>query len=207
MDKPQVKADHYNFNKYMDLDRWNSTYYQIRLISSKKPNSVLEVGPGSNILKSLFKDIFKVKNYKTLDIAKDLNPDYLMSVKDIKLGESSFDVVAAFEVLEHLPFKDFDLCLKELFRISKKHVIISLPHYGPVTKFSFKIPYFNHVKSTFKLNLPIKHRFNGEHYWEIGKKGYSANLIRTHLEKFFFIEKDFLIFESDYHHFFVLRKK
>ena len=57
---------------------------------------------------------------------------------------------------------------------------------------------------SFKLPLPIKHKFNGQHYWEIGKKGYSTKKIRKIIKKYFKIQKEFIPFENQYHHFYIL---
>jgi hypothetical protein len=81
-----------------------------------------------------------------------------------------------------------------------------LPHFGPPIKFSFKIPFFKEVKMALKIPFPIKHKFNGEHYWEIGKQGYPASKIRKILKKYFKIKKEFIPFENQYHHFYILEK-
>jgi hypothetical protein len=71
--------------------------------------------------------------------------------------------------------------------------------------FSLKIPLLPQLRIAYKLPFPKTHRFNGEHYWEIGKKGYSIASIRALLSRFGTIERDFIPFTSEYHHFFVVR--
>ena len=47
----------------------------------------------------------------------------------------------------------------------------------------------------------------GKMDWEIGKKGYPLNIIKQQIEDVGFkIIKDYIVFESPYHHFFVLEK-
>ena len=48
------------------------------------------------------------------------------SIYDIPFEDNSFDAVGCFEVLEHQV--DPVPALKELARVAKKHVIISVPH-------------------------------------------------------------------------------
>jgi hypothetical protein len=110
------------------------------------------------------------------------------------------------EVLEHLPFEKFEKCLQELRRVSKKYVVLSLPHFGPPIKLSFKVPLFKEIKMALKIPFPTKHKFNDEHYWEIGKQGYPASKIRKILKKYFKIKKEFIPFENQYHHFYILEK-
>ena len=52
-----------------------------------------------------------------------------------------------------------------------------------------------------------KHMFDGQHYWEIGTKGYSKNRIIKVLEKYFLVEEINNPYENPYHIFFKLRKK
>jgi len=199
----QVNKDHYNFMKYSNPARWISYYHQANEIISTKPQSVLEIGVGDSVVSSYFKRNTDIL-YKTMDIDKELEPDVIGSVLDIPFENDSFDTVCIFEVLEHLPFSDFERALKELKRVSRDNVIISLPHFGPPVQFFVKIPFIR-LKLFFKIPFYKEHKFNGEHYWELGKKGYSVKKILTILNKYFNIQKHFVPFESQYHHFFVIR--
>jgi hypothetical protein len=122
--------------------------------------------------------------------------------------------VLACEILEHLPFSDFEKSLLELKRVSKKYVIISLPNscvsLGGL--FHMKIPF---IGRDFKFSLhfpydwinPKKFTFNGEHYWEMGRKGYSKRRIKKILRKHFRIVKSFPETNQPEHYFFVLEKR
>ncbi len=194
----------YSFKKYVYFSRWASYWYQIDQVLSLQPESILIIGKGDGIVVDVLKD--NVSQIKTLDIDKDLNPDVIASVENMPFTENCFDVILCAEVLEHLPFAKFEKSLSELQRITKKFVVLSLPHFGPQIKFSFKIPFIKETKFAFKFPLPIEHRFNGEHYWEIGKKNYSAGKIKSIIQKYFKIKKEFIPFENQYHHFYILEK-
>ena len=56
----------------------------------------------------------------TLDIQADLKPDVLGSVERIPLPDHSFDISICCQVLEHLPFDQFETCLKELHRVARR---------------------------------------------------------------------------------------
>lgn len=202
----QVDKSAYTFTKYCYPERWASYYYQLREVIAQNPSSLLEVGGGDGVFREYIKTNTDIA-YQNLDIAEDLNPDVVGSVEQIPLPDRSVDMVVAFQVLEHLPFEKFEQTLSELGRVSRGAVIISLPHFGPPITCSFKVPFLPEFRFAFKIPFPRKHTFNGQHYWEIGKRGYSAGRIRGIIRKHFSIKKEFVPFENQYHHFYVLGPK
>ena len=205
MDK-QVSKEVYNFFRYCGRDRFASYHYQLTEILREKPQSVLEVGVGDSVVASYMKHNTTVV-YTTVDIADDVGADAIGSITALPFPDASFDVVCAFEVLEHLPFEKLDTALFELTRVAKSRVLISVPHFGPPLKFSFKIPFLSEVRLAWKFPLSIRHVWNDQHYWELGKRDYSVRRFRMHLEKLFTIEREFIPFENQYHHFFILTPK
>jgi len=201
----QVDKKHYQFGKYTKLDRWVSYYYQIKEVLLSAPKTILEIGVGEGVLRDYVRS-HGGATYTSLDVAEDLHPDVIGSVLALPFKESSFDVVCAFEVLEHLPFSDFEKALQELSRVSKGKVILSLPHFGPPIKFLCKIPFLREIAFAVKIPFLKTHVFDGEHYWEIGKRGYSSQYLRSVVKKYFLLEREFVPFENQYHHFFVLKK-
>lgn len=202
----QVDKTAYRFERYCGLDRWSSYHYQLREILALAPGSVLEVGKGDGVIGHYLRENTNT-SYRSLDIAADLHPDIVGEVEHIPLPGGDVDVVAAFEVLEHLLFERFESALLELGRVSQKYVIISLPHFGPSIRFSLKLPFMKEWKCAWKLPYHPTHVFGGEHYFEIGKKGYEADIVRSVIAKHFIIEKEFIPYENQYHHFFVLSKR
>ncbi len=205
MREKQVDRVAYRSDHYLHPDRWASYYFQIKELLDLKPKSVLEIGVGDKVFGSYLKNNTDIY-YKTLDIAADLEPDFLGSVDHIPLTDFSYEVVCAFEVLEHLPFSQFTVCLEELKRVSQKYVLLSLPHFGPAVKFKIKIPLLSEKSFSFKLPFPRKHEFNGQHYWEIGTRGCSRKTVRNHIAVHFRIIKEFVPFDNQYHRFYVLEK-
>jgi ubiquinone/menaquinone biosynthesis C-methylase UbiE len=205
MDK-QVEKEAYGFFKYSYPDRWASYFYQLREVLSVSPANILEVGVGDGVLRDYIRNNTKIE-YTSIDVAEDLNPDALGSVTAMPFADRSFDAVVAYEILEHIPFEELPQALAEIKRVSRKYVVLSLPHFGPPVKFCLKLPFLPEIKLAFKLPYPKKHVFNGQHYWEIGKKGYSPAKIRQTISEHFDILKEFVPWENQYHHFFVLEKK
>jgi ubiquinone/menaquinone biosynthesis C-methylase UbiE len=201
----QVDKIHYEFGRYTKIDRWSSYYYQIKEVLLTKPKAVLEIGVGEGVLRDYIKSHTTIA-YTSLDVAEDLAPDVVGSVLKLPFPDNTFDTVCAFEVLEHLPFADFEKALQELRRVSKHFVILSLPHFGPPVKFLLKMPFFPQLQKAFKIVFPKTHHFDGEHYWEIGKRGYGVRYVRSVLKKYFVLTGEYVPFENQYHHFYVLKK-
>lgn len=190
--------------EYDFKNRWLSYWHQIDEVLNLEPNNVLEIGIGNKTVAEYLKN--KKIELVTLDINKALEPDIVASVSEIPLENETFDVVLCAEVLEHLPFEKFERCLKELRRVSRDYVVLSLPHFGPPLKISFKFPFIKEKKFALKIPWSKKHKMSGGHFWEIGKKGYPAAKIRNIIKKYFEIKKEFIPFENQYHHFFILEK-
>jgi len=190
---------------YDDEKRWMSYFHQVKEILAFKPESVLVIGKGNGLVA----EYLKLNGVKVtaLDIDENLKPDVIASVVKMPFKDNEFDITLCAQVLEHLPYNDFEKSLLEIERVAKLGAVISLPHFGPAIKFCLKIPLLPPIRFMIKLPYPIKHKFKGEHYWEIGKRGFGAGKIKNDFKKAGFkIEKDFIVFENPLHHFFILNK-
>ena len=198
------KKEGYSFDTYGGVDRFASYAYQIREILNTKPNTVLEIGAGDAVVGNYLKRQTSI-TYTSLDFASDLEPDIVADVRSLPCKDKSYDTVCIFEVLEHLPSEDFEKSIAELVRVSRAYVLISLPHFGPPIQAMVKIPFLPRLRFAWKIPFYQNHIFNGQHYWEIGKRGYSFSSIQTILKKYGTLEQDFVPFENQYHHFFIVR--
>ena len=202
----QVGAAHYHFAEYMTKKRWASIWHQLAEVLLLQPDSVLEVGPGPGVFKACA--LALGVQVKTLDIDETLHPDLLGSAIDIPAENDSFDVACAFQVLEHMPFEKSLLALRELGRVSRKGIVISLPDATTRWPSTITLPRIGAVN--FMLKHPFfrarPHAFDGQHYWEIGKQGYSVDDVMKELAGALpeFSLRTFLVPENPYHRFFVL---
>jgi ubiquinone/menaquinone biosynthesis C-methylase UbiE len=167
----QVGKGHYEGHAYRSDERWMSYFHQLTLVGRTGAREVLEVGVGSGVLARELRQ--RGVDVKTLDVAADLKPDILGSVTDIPLPSGSVDAAVACEVLEHIEFSDVPKALAELARVARTHVVVSLPHPGWVASLIFKVPLLRRHEVFFQIPFFWRrHIFNGEHYWELGTKGY-----------------------------------
>lgn len=204
--RPQVPKEHY-FKGYDTKERWMSYWYQINEVLRTKARKVLEAGVGNKTVSNYLEEMGI--EVTTVDIDPRLNPDHVCGVTELTktFEHETFDAVLCAEVLEHLPFKNFRKALRELKEVTKGGVVLSLPYAGPAFCLSLKLP--GMATKDLKLKIPLrrKHKFDGEHYWEIGKKGYSLRKILKILEQNFEIVRTYFPPEHMYHMFFILRKK
>jgi ubiquinone/menaquinone biosynthesis C-methylase UbiE len=205
--KYQVNSSHYVDISYDTKERFISYWHQIFEIRSMAPQTILEIGIGNGFVAQYMKRLNY--NITTVDIDMHLNPDIVASVSAMPFQSNIFDLVACFEVLEHLPFEYFILSLKEIYRLSKCHVVLSLPDVQRVYPVYIKIPKLGEIKkliSLFRIRK-LKHEFNGEHYWEIGKGDYPLKrILKIIREVKFNISYTYRIFENPYHRLFILTK-
>lgn len=205
----QVDKSHYNFVSYMDKYRWMSVWHQLDEVIAQQPDSVLEIGPGSGIFKSAA-TTFGL-NVKTLDIDPELSPDYVASATDIPLADRSVDVTCAFQVLEHMPFAASMQALKELCRVARKAVVISLPDVETSWASTLSIPKLGTLRFVLPRPgfKPQPHQFNGEHHWEISKQGYTQKRVADEIGKIAseYALRTYRVHENQYHRFFILEKK
>lgn len=196
----------FSFLEYDRFNKWCSYWYQLKEILNLKPKSVLEIGVGNYlIMDKLKREGIKVKG---ADISKKRKPDYVCSVEEVdKHVKSKFDVVLCAEVLKYVQFNKFSKSLKAISKVSKRYVVLSLHHTGIDISLSFKIPIFGKRNFYFKIPVPRTKLDKKEREWEIGRGAITLKKVRKELNKYFHIEKEFLIHENLQYRLFVLRKK
>lgn len=115
--------DTQSLRQYQDSKPDSDDIERFKIISKYCFGDVLDAGCGSGFLKNyLNKDI--INSYIGLDI--DGKIDIHGSVYDLPFKNESFDIVTILEVLEHLEHPI--AVLKEVVRVSKMRVIISVPN-------------------------------------------------------------------------------
>lgn len=208
--KIQVPREHY-MNNYDSIERFISYFCQIDFALKTKARRILEIGIGNKTVSDYLKRCGL--EVTTCDFDHSLGPDIVADIRKLPFEKNQFETVLAFEILEHIPFSDFEKALAEISRVSSKNVIISIPyscaHIENLTLIC--IPFFSKL---FRIALRVPYFFmptklnekNKEHYWEMGRKGYSKKRIREVLKKYFKIKKEFQPELNSYHYFFILEK-
>lgn len=207
----QAPSNHYFQQEYDDLPRFISYFYQIDLVRSLQPQSVLEIGVGNKTVANYLRQ--NGIAIDTCDIDAELYPDYVADVRNLPFADDSYDVVMACEVLEHLPWSDVEQALRELHRTTRRFVLLSLPHVSASLELILRNPLPPRMleRHFFGVSLRMPLFFTradstGEHYWEIGRRRFPTRRIRRALTKHFEIYREIRPVLHPYHHFFVLEK-
>lgn len=205
----QVDKNHYEFLSYVDKGRWNSYYHQVEEVIKSNPESVLIVGIGDNIVIEVLKKALLNSTIDTIDIDGELNPTYLGSITELSkvLNYKKYDTILCSQVLEHIPFDLLEQCIIELSKSVNKKLILSLPYANFKFGLSIRMPKINIKVASYIDRFYKKHKFDGEHYWELGTKQTKFKMVKSILIKYFDIEKNFVVDENAYHKFIILDKK
>jgi len=202
--KPQVKPSHYFNTKYNSPDRLACFDIQARLIISLKPKKVLEIGVGNGkVAERVRKTGILVT---TLDFDEKLRPDIVAEITKLPFKKNSFDLVSCFEVLEHLPYKQFKTSLSQIHKAAGKYALLSMPDVS--RQYPLVVPAGKKIlkKIVGRRDKTDKHVFGGQHYWEIGKTGYSLEKILIDIKKSgFLIKKTFIHKNCPNRRFFILK--
>lgn len=100
-------------------------------IIPKDVNSILDVGCGDGVIVNVI-----AGKYEKI-VGLDLSTEALKYVKtehvhgssdNIPFPDDSFDLVITCDTLEHLPLNSYKPTLEELFRVSKKYVLVNTPY-------------------------------------------------------------------------------
>lgn len=204
---PQVDgAKHYG-KSYLTLPRhvvhWHQANEVVKLLS--KDSSVLEIGPGAGYTTFILRAWGM--RVTTLDLDPKLCPDVVGDVACLGLSDSAFDCVLAGQVLEHIPFEELSIALNELSRVTRRYVVITLP--APLIGLAGLVnaPFFSPIGFVLGLPYRAKHRFDGQHYWELGKRGFDIRDVRSKMrESRLSVVREFRPAPSLYCYFFVAKR-
>ena len=180
------------WKRELHLSNFTNSYYQYRDVQRcGDVRRVLIIGPGQG----LDTHIFKWRGYEvtTLDIDDTFTPDVLGSVHDMQMfSAGQFDVVIASHVLEHLAEAYLDRALQEIARVGR-FALIYLPVAGRHAQLRI-MPGFKSLDWSVVIDLfnyfvrpdGVAPRYcQGQHFWEIGRRGFSARQVRRRFAREF----------------------
>jgi hypothetical protein len=208
MSGAQVSPAHYDWEVYNQKARWASYWHQITEVLRLGADSCLEIGTGTGVVKRILVGLGV--GVTSVDIDDKLQPDLVGDVRALPCETETFDVVLASQVLEHIPWADVPDALAELHRVSRSHVVVSLPQAGMNVGIALGVhihQFFNNRGASMHLGAPWRHRFDGQHYWEVGARGTGRKAVRGLFAQRFTVSREYTVAEMPYHRFYVLKKR
>jgi hypothetical protein len=205
-DKPfGIQRDPYSYygSDYLSPERLSSYGYQFRLAIETNSRSFLNVGSANFILKQLLEK--QKRSVLDLDLDFLTKPDIIGALPFLPFPDKSLDVVMCFQMLEHLPFILLGSCIKEIKRIAKEYILLSLPDRtrskSQIAKyFIYRILKHPSYWRMYQL-LPT----SKEHFWEIGHSNITEDtLLCVIRNEGVEVVKHFRNPYNAYHHFFIL---
>ncbi|MBI4616139.1 MAG: methyltransferase domain-containing protein [Planctomycetes bacterium] len=194
------------YGAYDGKERFASYWHQKDEILALRPRTLLHCGIGNNFL-CRYLEGTGIRQF-TLDNEPDFRPSVSASVVKLPFLDGSFDAIACFQVLEHLPYELFSGILREYRRVSRRHVVLSLPNRS--LWLGLRLTFYPRLSVQRGLSIEAfsrAHVFDGKHHWEIGKKGFPVRRIVGDIQAAgLVVRKAYRIPEKPLHHVFVLEK-
>lgn len=187
-----MPIDREEWKRELHLSNFTNSYYQYRDVQRcGEVRRILVIGPGQGLDTAVFK--WRGYDVKTFDIDGAFAPDVLGSVHEMPMfADRQFDVVIASHVLEHLAPSYLERALREIARISR-FALIYLPVAGRHAQLRL-VPGFKAIDICLVVDLfnyfakpdGVTSRYcQGQHFWEIGRPGFTVRQMRRRLAEHF----------------------
>lgn len=168
------KSAYFNEN-YFALPQLFSFAQQIHDIHNMKPENILEIGIGNGFTSTYMKRAGF--NVTTVDINPELQPDICCPIDELPsyIKESRFDLVVCCEVLEHMPFEEFEKNIAIINSIGNR-LYMTLPNHKKVFGFAgiIRIPKFPEVFIKKQFEMKNENPLSVEHFWEVDSSSKSS---------------------------------
>jgi SAM-dependent methyltransferase len=158
---------------------WRLYWRQQKLMQDlvRQGDQVLEIGVGTGFTANYLRS--RGVTVTTLDIDADKRPDIVANVAHYVFPDT-YDAILAFEVFEHLPYRDLATVLARLATAARRHVFLSLPRNRRlVASFGVKVPKVKARSFQWKVN---RGRIDEPyHVWEIDHGGITVGSLEQEL--------------------------
>lgn len=173
--------------RYLGADflRLLSYRYQLVYATRNSHGSVLVIGKGDGLVPGFLRSLGA--NVLIADINPNLRPDVISDVRRLSLADGAVDVSMCCQVLEHLPFDQFKPALAELRRVTRTHLILSLPDVRRHWRLRLEAGRFvldrqGSLPAFGAKPFPATSRAKIGHKWEIGFRGFPFTAVQSDIQ-------------------------
>lgn len=163
-----LELKEYFADQYFSIPTLFSQAFQINGIHKMNPRSVLEIGPGNGLVSSFLRR--SGIDVTTADINPALEPDICAPLSEIPqhLSGRRFDVVVCCEVLEHMPFEQFEANIKTMQSIGDR-LYMTLPNYKKAFGIGalLRLPRIRAKPFGWYFTYRQNRKLTDQHFWEI----------------------------------------
>ena len=149
-----------------EQQHWEYYWYQQKLMEglvTPGPDRILELGVGSGFAANYGRS--RGFDVTTLDIDDEKKPDIVANVVTYDF-ERNYDHLMAFEILEHIPYDQFERIIRKIPEFINDYAFISLPRNERVVfNLNLRLPKFRPVSYEWRI---LKKKITCEaHHWEL----------------------------------------
>lgn len=152
-------------NFWANYDPSGAVTVKAELIRKRIPEgvrSIADIGAGNGIITNLLSKDFDVT---AVDISEEAlqfvtTKKILASATELPFEDNSYDLVMSNQMLEHLPSLDLHRAIREMKRVSRRYLLISVPHKEQLVAENVKCPKcsrifnaYGHIQSFHRKRL------------------------------------------------------
>lgn len=179
--------EYYLSDAYFSFEQLWSFSEQIHRIRAMKPQRMIEIGVGNGFVSGFLRNCGV--EVLTADINPELKPDLVIPVQDLfkHVDQGAYDLIACCEVLEHIPFDEFEDIIAMFARLSNR-LFLTLPCAGRIIGVGgMFMKSWGRRWHSFWMHIPSKrYQMQHMHYWEVGsEKNTRRDALQRVLHKYY----------------------
>lgn len=164
-----------------EKQHWEYYWYQQKLMEGlvvPGQDHILELGVGSRFAANYCRS--KDLRVTSIDIDEEKKPDIVANIVTHDFDQR-YDHVMAFEILEHIPYQEFERIMNKIPEFISGYAFISLPRNERVVfNLDLKLPKFRPVSYEWRI---LKNKITCKaHHWELDHGGISTDKVELLFE-------------------------
>ena len=176
---PTLPPRYFFSQQYLAPHRLGAYGEYYKALAPLAPQRILEIGPGNGLFTHLLHHAGLAVT--TLDPDPGLHPSVVAALPRLPFADNAFDLLCAFQVLEHLPFEQLAPSLADIRRVTSRYALLSLPDILPFFRCDLHLPLLGdlHLHLDLPYRLNTRPRIGHEHFWEINMRPFPLRRVRS----------------------------